>query len=55
MKKQIEEWEGEIKEMRELSDLGMDYTKEIELSKPYELPDNYMDIQKDLIRILLKI
>lgn len=32
----------------------MDYTKEIELSKPYELPDNYMDIQKELIAIFLK-
>lgn len=24
----------------------MDYTKEIESSKPYELPDNYMEVQK---------
>ena len=32
----------------------MDYTKEIELSKPYELPENYMDIQNELIEILLK-
>ncbi len=53
-KRKIEKWEDEIKEMRELNDLGMDYTKEIELSKPYELPDNYMDIQKELIAIFLK-
>ncbi len=32
----------------------MDYTKEIELTKPYELPENYMDIQKELIAIFLK-
>lgn len=35
-------------------DLRMDYTKEIESSKPYELPENYMDIQKELIAIFLK-
>lgn len=32
----------------------MDYTKEIESSKPYELPDNYMEVQKELIEIFLK-
>jgi len=57
--KQLEQWEIEANhdstELKELMDLGFNYSKEIDRMKPtpFKYHDDYMDIQKGLIAILL--
>lgn len=55
--RKLSEWETEYEEseIKELVDLGLDYSKEIDewKPKPYRFHDNYAEIQKQLIVILL--
>lgn len=56
---QIAEWESDFEqsEVKELVDLGFDYAKEIKEMKPepYKFHDNYKEIQRQLITILLGV